>query len=174
LLVLAPRRPERFDEVAAFLGQEEVRVVRRSKLDAAATLQALEPASPPTPTVLVLDTVGELLDFMPVARAVFVGGTMTASVGGHNVLEPAVFGKPVAFGPHTDNVAGAAAALLAAGAALLVHNPSELGDEWNRLLADPGAAEAMGAQGRAVVAAQADVAQRTAEVVCQMIDGSDV
>ena len=69
--------------------------------------------------VLLLDTVGELPDVLAGSTAVFVGGTI-APVGGHNVLEPAVFGKPVAFGPHTANVRTAAEALLEGGAAVRV------------------------------------------------------
>jgi 3-deoxy-D-manno-octulosonic-acid transferase len=160
LLLLAPRRPERFYDVAGLLQQRGLRMLRRSAITA---------ELPPDLQVLLLDTVGELLDFLPVARAVFVGGTVVAGVGGHNILEPAVFAKPVSFGPHTANVAEPAAALLATGAATLVHSSAELAAEWTRLLDDPEAAVAMGRHGREVVAAQANVAQRTAERVCQIL-----
>jgi 3-deoxy-D-manno-octulosonic-acid transferase len=95
---------------------------------------------------------------------VFVGGTIVP-VGGHNVLEPALFGKPVAFGPCTDNVAAAAEALLAQGAATRVHNAAELYAAWDVLLREPELATAMGARGRAVVAERAAVAQRTFDVL---------
>lgn len=160
LLLLAPRRPERFGDVAGFVRQSGLRCVRRTEL--AATL-------PGSVQVVILDTVGELLDFLPSAQAVFVGGTIAPGVGGHNVLEPAVFGKPVIFGPETVNVAEPAAALLAAGAAAVVRNGAELGAEWSRLLSEPDAAAAMGQRGRAVVAAQADIARRSAERIYQII-----
>src|SRR5262249_36504103 len=107
LLLLAPRRPERFGEVDLLLARAGVARQRRSELRGRVAAST---------RVLLLDTLGELPDVLPAAQAVFVGGTI-APVGGHNVLEPAVFGKPVAFGPSTENVAAAAEALLAGGAA---------------------------------------------------------
>jgi 3-deoxy-D-manno-octulosonic-acid transferase len=151
LLVIAPRRPERFEEVERLLAQTGLRYARRSQLGG--------PVADAT-QVLLLDTLGELPNLLPAARAVFVGGTV-APIGGHNVLEPAVFGKPVAFGPHTANVSVAAEALLAGAAATRVHDASALGAEWRRLLTQPEVAAQMGARGRAVVAAHAVVAQRT-------------
>jgi 3-deoxy-D-manno-octulosonic-acid transferase len=94
----------------------------------------------------------------------FVGGTIVP-VGGHNVLEPALFGKPAAFGPFTSNVAAAAEALLEHGAAVRVHSAEELRTTWEELLRRPQVAEEMGARGRAVVAARSGVAERTFEVV---------
>jgi len=155
LLLIAPRRPERFDEVAQLLARCGVRHQRRSQLDGRVATAT---------QVLLLDTLGELLDVLQAARGVFVGGTI-AHVGGHNVLEPAIFGKPVAFGPHTSNVAEAAAALLDAGGAVEVHDASQLRAEWARLLADANAALNMGQRGRAVVTAQAAVAERTFDVL---------
>lgn len=150
-LVLAPRRPERFDAVADALAQRGVRFVRRSR-----------DAGPPgrDTQVLLLDTLGELPDFLPAARGVFVGGTMVP-VGGHNVLEPAIFGIPVVFGPHTENVMEAAGALLAADAAVCVRTAGELRDHWRQLLADSAAAVARGARARQVVQARAAVAAQT-------------
>ena len=155
LLLIAPRRPERFDEVAQRLARDGVPHQRRSQLQA--------PVHTAT-RVLLLDTLGELLEALPVARGVFVGGTI-APVGGHNVLEPAIFGKPVAFGPHTANVAATAAALLAAGAAVTVRDAAELCAEWRRLLTDPTASSEMGRRGRAVVETRAAVAEQTFNLV---------
>jgi len=155
LLLLAPRRPERFGEVDLLLARAGVTRQRRSELGGpvAGTTQ-----------VLLLDTLGELPDVLPVAQAVFVGGTI-APIGGHNVLEPAVFGKPVAFGPSTENVAAAAEALLAGGAATRVTDAKALRAEWGRLLRAPATAVEMGARGRAIVAAHAGVAERICELV---------
>ena len=114
--------------------------------------------------MLLLDTLGELLEVLPVARGVFVGGTI-APVGGHNMLEPAIFATPVAFGPHTENVTAAAAALLEAGAAVEVRDAAALSAEWRRLLSEPAASVEMGRRGRAVVAAGAAVAEHTFDVV---------
>jgi 3-deoxy-D-manno-octulosonic-acid transferase len=122
LLLLAPRRPERFDEVAQRVAAAGLPMQRRSARAGAVAADV---------QVLLLDTVGELVRFFPAAWAVFVGGTV-APLGGHNVLEPAAYAKPVVFGPHTENVAAAAAALCAAGAAAVVRTPSELAEYWAR------------------------------------------
>lgn len=143
LLLLAPRRPERFDEVAALTAAAGLPMCRRT---------ALGDAVPADVQVVVLDTLGELVRYFPAAWATFVGGTV-APLGGHNVLEPATYAKPVAFGPHTDNVAAAASALRELGGGALVRTPGELAEYWDALLADRGAAEAAGARARAVAAA---------------------
>ena len=155
LLLIAPRRPERFDEVDQLLAHRGVRYERRTALRAAVG-EATQ--------VLLLDTIGELPNVLAAATAVFVGGTV-APVGGHNVLEPAVSGKPIAFGPHTANVRAAAEALIDSGAAVRVHDATELAAEWRRLLVQPALAQERGAKGRAVIAAHAAVAERTAELV---------
>lgn len=155
LLLIAPRRPERFDEVGRLLARSGLRYERRTAVrdTAAAATQ-----------VLLLDTIGELPNVLAAATAVFVGGTI-APIGGHNVLEPAICGKPVAFGPHTANVSTAAEALLEGGAAVRVRDAGELAAEWQRLLAQPALAQEVGARGRAVIATRAAVAERTAEMV---------
>jgi len=157
LLLIAPRRPERFDEVADWLAGAGVQVERRSRVHGVVA---------PTTQVLLLDSIGELLDVLPIARGVFVGGTI-APVGGHNVLEPALFARPAAFGPHLTNVADAAAALLAAGAAVQVRDAQALGGAWRQLLAAPAEADVMGRRGHAVVAERAAVAAHTFELVAR-------
>ena len=89
-LIVAPRKPERFEDVAGRLARAGLRWTRRSALDDW------------NADVLLLDSVGELSGLFPYARAVFMGGTL-ADRGGHNILEPAIFGKPVVAGPHLEN-----------------------------------------------------------------------
>jgi 3-deoxy-D-manno-octulosonic-acid transferase len=155
LLLLAPRRPERFDEAERLLRAAGVRVLRRSQLAGAVSADT---------HVVLLDSVGELPGLLAGARAVFVGGTV-APLGGHNVLEPAASGVPVCFGPHTENVAEAAHALSEGGGAVRVHTAAELALLWRRLLADPGAARAMGARAQAVVQARAHVIDDTVALI---------
>ncbi|MFN7981886.1 MAG: 3-deoxy-D-manno-octulosonic acid transferase [Vicinamibacterales bacterium] len=93
LLVIAPRQRERFDEVERLAKEEGFSVTRRSNL-------AID--SEPRTDVVVLDTFGELAQVYQIATLVFVGGSL-ADYGGHNILEPAVFGKPIVFGPHMHN-----------------------------------------------------------------------
>jgi 3-deoxy-D-manno-octulosonic-acid transferase len=160
LLILAPRRPERFDAVAGLAATSGLPWQRRSALAGAVGSDV---------AVLVLDTLGELVRFFPAAWAVFVGGTV-APLGGHNVLEPAAHGRPVAFGPHTANVAAAAAALCAAGGGAVVHTPAELAEHWVGLLALRAAADAAGARARAALTASADALERTWEMVMPLLE----
>ncbi len=155
LLVLAPRRPERFDEVAAMLRRRGLRYVRRTVMEASLA---------PSDQVLLLDTLGELADVLPVARAVYVGGTMS-SIGGHNVLEPGIFGRPVSFGPETRNVEAAAEELLRAGAAVRVGDADALADVWQRSVDDESWAAAMGEAGRGVVERNSAAARRTLQAI---------
>ncbi len=154
LLVLAPRRPERFDSVAALLHQRGTNYSRRSQLSA-----------PPTGAVsiILLDSIGDLRGVFPYARAAFVGGTI-ANVGGHNVLEPAAAGVPVAFGPRTENVADAAQLLLDHGGGTRVHNEIDLGQFWSRMM-DDAEQVPFATAARAVVARHMDVARRSVELL---------
>jgi len=159
LLLIAPRRPERFNEVARLLFTRTLSCERRSERRGAVASDTC---------VVLLDTLGELPDCLPSASAVFVGGTV-APVGGHNILEPALRGKPVAFGPHTENVAEAAAALLAADAALLVNNSGDLETEWRNFLRNPEAAVEKGKRAREVTEKQTGVMVRVWETVQPLI-----
>jgi 3-deoxy-D-manno-octulosonic-acid transferase len=159
LLLIAPRRPERFDEVAAILDAARVHWLRRSAAGAAVAADV---------EVLLLDSIGELTRFFSSAWTVFVGGTV-APLGGHNVLEPAAYGRAVAFGPHTENVAAAAEALCAAGGAETVHSPGELARYWDGLLARREAASAAGDRARAVALARAESLERTWELLAPLL-----
>jgi 3-deoxy-D-manno-octulosonic-acid transferase len=141
LLVLAPRHPPRFEEVAQALRAAGMSFVRRSAGTAASDADC---------AVLLLDSLGELLDFYAAADVAFVGGSL-APIGGHNLLEPAALGVPVLVGPNTGNSAEIAQLLIARGAAEVVHDGAELGVRVSTLLADPAARERMGAAGRASV-----------------------
>jgi len=147
LLVLAPRHPPRFEEVAQALRAAGVRFVRRS--EAAGVTAAAEPEDA-IPAVLLLDTLGELLDFYAAADLAFVGGSLVP-VGGHNLLEPAALGVPILTGPNNFNSEEIARLLIARGAAEVVHNATELAARVSALLADPAACARMGAAGRASV-----------------------
>jgi 3-deoxy-D-manno-octulosonic-acid transferase len=156
VLVLAPRHPERVEEVLALVLARGWRAVRRSTLPAAARA-----ARPP---VIVLDTVGELAQIYTIADAVFVGGSLVPR-GGHNVLEPALRRKPVLVGPHTDNFRDAAALLVDAGAAVVVTDAASLCAELKALLSDPAIAAKRGEAGAEAVAARHGAVAATLELV---------
>lgn len=126
LWVHVPRRPERFDVAASKLEERGIRYVRRTRL---APLEL--------PGVLLLDSLGELSGLFPLADVVFMGGTLVRR-GGHNILEPAFFGKPVVAGPHMENFAEIAREFTAAGALVRIAEAAELAPALRRLLADPG------------------------------------
>jgi 3-deoxy-D-manno-octulosonic-acid transferase len=126
LLVLAPRRPERFDVVAEKLRRAGLCFTRRTNLG---TLRL--------PGVLLLDSIGDLAAMFERADVVFMGGTL-ARRGGHNILEPAYFAKPIIVGPHMENFAAIAREFHAAGALESIEDRDSLGDAVARLLDDPG------------------------------------
>ncbi|MBV8403284.1 MAG: lipid IV(A) 3-deoxy-D-manno-octulosonic acid transferase [Gammaproteobacteria bacterium] len=144
LLVLAPRHPSRFDEAAQALRSAGVAFTRRSA--GAASVGDADCA------VLLLDSLGELLEFYAAADLAFVGGSLVP-IGGHNLLEPAALGVPILVGPHTANAQEIARLLIGRGAAEVVHDGGELAARVTALLADPAARERMGTAGRASVEA---------------------
>lgn len=141
LLVLAPRHPNRFGEVATWLGRQGIAFARRSR---SAT------SAPERPNVLLLDTLGELLHFYAAADVAFVGGSLVP-VGGHNLLEPAALGLPVLTGPHNSNGEDVARLLLECGAAEIVHDGAELGSRVVEFLSDKALRLEIGNRGRAAV-----------------------
>ena len=155
LLVLAPRRPERFDEVAELLDRHGVPYQRRSASETAVRAET---------QVLLIDSVGELAGFFPGARGAFVGGTV-APIGGHNVLEPATVGVPVCFGPNLNNVRESARALRAAGGGVEVRDADAMRAHWRELLADPGHAATMGERAGSVAAALSGAVAATLDVI---------
>ncbi len=156
LVVVAPRHPARFAAVAALLATAGVACVRRSDGGDAAGAADAE--------VLLLDCLGELLEFYAAADVAFVGGSLVP-VGGHNLLEPAALGVPILTGPHNFNGAEVAQLLIARGAAEIVHNPQELGARVSALLSDPAARERIGSQGRASVEGSRGALARLLELI---------
>ena len=135
LLILVPRKPERFDIVSNKLVSRKLMFMRRSYLAAAERV--------PLPCVLLIDTIGELSSLFPLADVVFMGGTL-AQRGGHNILEPAFFSKPVIAGPNMQNFAAIASEFTAGGA--LIRIESDLLAAVDDLLDDPAKRAAIGAK----------------------------
>jgi 3-deoxy-D-manno-octulosonic-acid transferase len=162
LLVIAPRHPERFNEVEGLCRGEGWRVVRRTDL-------AID--AEPRADVVVLDTIGELATVYQIASIVFVGGSLVPS-GGHNVLEPAVFGKPIVFGPHMDNFREIADACVAAGAAVRLDAEADLEEALLDLLGDPVRRARLGAAARALVEANRGAKDKTMAVLETLLEPS--
>ncbi len=134
LLILAPRHPARFDAAAATLAAAGFRFIRRSKVREPSGLRS-DLGVDGSQDVLLLDTLGELLEFYAAADAAFVGGSLVP-VGGHNLLEPAALGVPVLAGPQQFNSPDIASALLKQGALTTVHDAEELAEALLGLLGD--------------------------------------
>ena len=163
LLILAARHPERFGEVERLCRHEGLATVRRSEL-------AID--AEPRADAVILDTIGELAQLYQVATAVFVGGSLVAA-GGHNILEPALFGKPIVFGPHMENFNEIAEAFLANGAAVQVHSARELGDELVSLMGDPVRRARLGAAARALIDANRGAKHKTLSVITDLLPPHD-
>lgn len=153
-LLLAPRHPERVEEVEALIRERGLAAVRRSRL----------PADPAPGAVVILDTVGELATLYALAEIVFVGGSLVP-IGGHNVLEPAMRGKPVLVGPHMSNFREGAELLQRSGGGLVVKDGPELECELERLLEDRALARRMGEAARQAFAGRQGAVSATLDLV---------
>ncbi len=158
LLLLVPRHPQRFDQVAALLRQLEIAFDRRS----GATRVR------PDAAVLLVDTMGELTMLYAAADAAFVGGSLVP-VGGHNLLEPAVLGVPVITGPHTASAKDIARLLIEQGGAVQVADSQALADAVRRLLQDPTVHERAVRSAREVVDAHRGAVERLTELIDPLI-----
>jgi 3-deoxy-D-manno-octulosonic-acid transferase len=159
LAVIAPRKPERFGEAEALARAEGLRVVRRS---------ALAVDAEPRADVVILDSMGELAHLFQVATVVFVGGSLVAQ-GGHNILEPAVHGKPIVFGPHMENFAEISATFLQNQAAIQVPDAASLIDVVARLMSDSVERARLGAAARALVEANRGAKDRTLDAIAEIL-----
>ena len=159
LLIMAPRKPERFGEAEALARAEGLRVVRRRELAVDAE---------PRADVIILDTIGELAHLFQVATVVFMGGSLVDH-GGHNILEPAVHGKPIVFGPHMTNFAEIAETFLSNQAAVQVNTPAELAGAVSRLVGDPVERARLGAAARALVEANRGAKRRTLDSIAPVL-----
>jgi 3-deoxy-D-manno-octulosonic-acid transferase len=154
LLILAPRKPERFDSAAQKLAAAGLRYVRRSGLA----------GGEKRPQVLLLDTIGELSGLFFLADVVFMGGTLPHR-GGHNILEPAFFAKPVITGPHLENFQAIADEFRAAGAVVEIQSGTELAGAVERLIVKPEDARGIGERAARCAAARSGATARAIQEI---------
>ncbi|HEY1899543.1 MAG TPA: lipid IV(A) 3-deoxy-D-manno-octulosonic acid transferase [Steroidobacteraceae bacterium] len=159
LLVLVPRHPRRFAAVAEWLQREQVAFAQASR--AQAVLGRTQ--------VLLMDTMGALLDCYAACDVAFVGGSLVAA-GGHNLLEPAALSRPVLTGPHHANGREILAALLANDGVRVVRDAAELGRAVSGLLADASARARMGAHALQVVAEGRGACARVMALLTPLLD----
>ncbi|MEX0830901.1 MAG: 3-deoxy-D-manno-octulosonic acid transferase [Nitrospirales bacterium] len=163
VLVMAPRHIERAPELEAVIARFGLRCVRRSQMDEKKT----ESANPQCPRVILLDSRGELPYAYGLGIVSFVGGTLVP-VGGHNVLEPAQWARPVIFGPYIDHCRESANQLLQAGGAIHLHQPEELVGHFQYLLDHPSTADQMGQQALSVIQANRGVMEKNLRMIRQL------
>lgn len=168
LLILAPRKPEQFDNAAAIVAESGRKLLRRRDL----VLNGTGSAPLPEPVhVFLLDSLGELAGLYRLADAVFVGGSLVPG-GGHNILEPAAFSKVPIYGPSMENFREMSGKFLEAGAAIQVKSSEDLGAAWGGLLREPDRAARMGACARELVDRNRGATQRGLEHIERVL-GSD-
>jgi 3-deoxy-D-manno-octulosonic-acid transferase len=156
LLILAPRHPERFDEVASLINEAGYECQRRTRLNG------------PFKDVLLLDTIGELRVFYSLCDIAFVGGSLV-KVGGHNLLEPAAMKKPVIFSRYMFNFKEISEALLSAGGGIMVKDKGELTSQLDKLLLDTDLAKKMGERAFEVIQKNTGAAKKTIDAVSRLI-----
>jgi 3-deoxy-D-manno-octulosonic-acid transferase len=142
LLILAPRKPDRFETAAQIATAAGWNVIRRSSL-------ALDAPLDENADILLLDSIGELAGLYLFADAAFVGGSLVPA-GGHNILEPAWFSRPPVFGPFMDNFREMASRFLAAHAGIEVNSGDQLGRAWIQLIENNAMRGRMGRAAREI------------------------
>lgn len=159
LLILAPRHVERAAEVEQQCRHEGFKVIRRSELPIDAE---------PRADIVIVDTIGELATIYQLATVAFVGGSLV-DTGGHNILEPAVFGKPIVFGPHMSNFAEIADAFVANAAGVQLRSERELAEAMDALMTDPVRRARLGAAARALVEANRGAKDKSLAVLTSLL-----
>ena len=138
-LIIAPRHQERFKDVEKLVIEKGLTVIRRTAVTSASSL-----ASPVSHDVILLDSIGELSNIYSIATVAFVGGTLV-NIGGHNLLEPAVYKKPVLYGHYLKSYLEMAEMLETAGGGIRVNNTQDLFEALKKMLAGRAYAEKAGA-----------------------------
>lgn len=164
-LMIAPRHPERFDEVAGMIKNIAFSYVRRSS-----------PTSPTDKTVevILLDSIGELRAALPLAEIVFVGGSLIPH-GGQSIFEPAAAGKAIVTGPHTANFDAAVKEFLAQNALVQISKASEdaipiLSAEFSRLLANTDERQRLGRNALTVMQQKSGAVDKTLEYLRPLLE----
>jgi 3-deoxy-D-manno-octulosonic-acid transferase len=175
LLVLAPRKPECFDSAAEFIDESHRKFIRRSKLPVPETAAGATDGKSnhsiiaDDVTVLLLDSIGELASLYALADGAFVGGSLVTS-GGHNILEPAAFGKIPVFGSSMENFAEIASRFVSAGAAIQVESPEDVGVAWIQLFRDPERMKKMSETARQLITASRGATDRALLEIAKHLD----
>jgi 3-deoxy-D-manno-octulosonic-acid transferase len=155
-LVLVPRKPERFDEVAELIKQNGFDLIRYSDVKNEGKQSSIVNPQPvvskvePSSIVILGDTMGDLRKFYSLATIIFVGRSLVP-MGGSDMVEAAALGKPVLFGPHTFNFKQTVDVLLEGNGAIMVKNEQQLLQTIEKCLSEPDFAEKIAHNGQEVI-----------------------
>jgi 3-deoxy-D-manno-octulosonic-acid transferase len=169
VLVLAPRHRERFEAVARLLSEKRFRWVRRSELKSEKQDAGNPDAESLGGKVVLLDTLGELAAMYRYANLAFVGGSLVAR-GGHNILEPAFFARPILIGPHTENFRDVVSCFEKRRAVVRC-TTKNLGITFLLLLREAAEREALGQRAQQVLMEERGATARTVERLMQLVRG---
>ncbi len=158
-LIIAPRHPERFPVVEQILSSRGLAFSRRSKIQGQKRSQ----------NILLLDSMGELIDAYAAGDIAFIGGSLVP-VGGHNPLEPAALGLPVIFGPHMSNARESAQSLLTAKGALQVSDAGELQTALEKLTGDRESIRRLGNNALRVVEEKRGASEKISLIILNYIN----
>jgi 3-deoxy-D-manno-octulosonic-acid transferase len=156
VLIIAPRHPERFNEVCGLITNAGYECQRRTRLKG------------PVKDIVLLDTIGELRAFYGICDIAFVGGSLV-KVGGHNLLEPAAMKKPIIFSRYMFNFKEISEAIIRVGGGVLVKDKEELYHELDSLLTNKQRAAEMGQKAYEVIAANSGATSRTLDAISGLI-----
>ncbi len=160
-LAIVPRKPERFDEVAALIADRGLPMIRRSQRPDG------DVSDTPADAVILGDTMGELRLFYAMATCVFVGRSLVP-MGGSDMIEAAAMGKATCFGPHTFNFPQADA--LVASGCKRVADADALVAQIDAWLTDSSLAQRDAAQSQDYVKTQQGASRRNVEMICKVLN----
>lgn len=162
VLLVAPRHPARFREVENLIRSRGICFCRKTSITPAETAKPVE--------VILLDTIGELAQFYAIGTVIFIGGSLVP-VGGHNILEPALYKKPILFGPYMDNFSAIAQTLIEHQGAIQASSTKELGIAAARLFNDAKLRERIGLNAFQTIAQNAGAVTKCVDLIKPFIDG---
>jgi 3-deoxy-D-manno-octulosonic-acid transferase len=170
LFMLAPRHLDRLSQLEKILSDSQMSFIRKSQLELSEEKNGSEDKGElERVSLILLDTMGELSRLYSLAQVAFVGGTLVP-VGGHNLLEPAIYGVPVIFGPHVDNFKEEAKILIDSGGGIKVENQEELFLGLSDLLSDDDRSRKLGLKAQDAIRKRTGVAQRTVDSLISLLE----
>lgn len=167
LLLIVPRHPQRFEQVARLIEARGLALQRRSRLGTVAGTETVVPA--PEVRVLLGDSMGEMFVYYAASDVAFIGGSLLP-LGGQNLIEACALGKPVLIGPHTFNFSMVSEQAIAAGAAQRVTDAADMLRQASALLCDRAAMATVGSHAQAFALQHRGATGRTMDLLQPLLE----